>query len=42
MEERREIRKECEEAGGEKLRMVKQLMGSQKATPAVLDFIATT
>lgn len=40
--ERREIHKKCEEDGGKKPRIVRQLIGVRKATPAVLGFIAAT
>lgn len=34
--------KKCKEAGGGKRRTIRQLMGSRKATRAVLDFIVAT
>lgn len=42
MEERREIRRKSEEEEVGKPRMVRELMGSRKATPVVVDFIAAT
>lgn len=41
-EEKREMRKQCGEEGGGKPRMVRQLMGSRKVTPAVLVLIVAT
>lgn len=42
VKERKEMHRRCEEAGGEKLRTVRQFMVSRKATLAMLDFIAVT
>lgn len=40
--ERRKMHERCEKEGEGQLRMVRQLIGSRKDTPAVLDFIAAT
>lgn len=42
MEERRELWKRCKEDDRGEPRTVKQLMGSKKATPAVLGFRVAT
>lgn len=42
MEEKRKMRKKCEDESGGKPRTARQLMSSRKTTPKVLGFIAAT